>query len=141
MTVTKAKNRREAAVQNVQSLTCDVAKNATNVAPFASPALLHSAVITTSFKQCSTPSAPSFGPYVQVRLEANKAKYPILLSNGNKADEGPVEDAPHRHFAVFDDPHPKPSYLFAILAGNFEAIRDTFTTKVSLSRLSPNFPV
>ncbi|CDJ37163.1 aminopeptidase N, putative [Eimeria tenella] len=65
----------------------------------------------------------------KVRLEANKAKYPILLSNGNKADEGPVEDAPHRHFAVFDDPHPKPSYLFAILAGNFEAIRDTFTTK------------
>ncbi|CDJ61946.1 aminopeptidase N, putative [Eimeria maxima] len=64
-----------------------------------------------------------------VRLEANKEKYPVLLSNGNKTEEGPVQDSPDRHFVVFTDPHPKPSYLFAILAGDFAAIVDTFTTK------------
>ncbi|CDJ48903.1 hypothetical protein EBH_0022760 [Eimeria brunetti] len=65
----------------------------------------------------------------KVRLEANKAKYPVLLSNGDKTEEGPVHDSPERHFAVFTDPHPKPSYLFAVLAGNFAAIEDKFTTK------------
>lgn len=65
----------------------------------------------------------------KVRLEANKEKYPVLLSNGEKTEEGPVEDSPDHHFVVFTDPHPKPSYLFAILAGDFAAIKDKFTTK------------
>lgn len=64
-----------------------------------------------------------------VRLEADKAKYPVLLSNGNKVKEGSLPGAPGRHFAVFKDPFPKPSYLFAVLAGKFSAINDSFTTK------------
>jgi len=62
-----------------------------------------------------------------VRIEADKAAYPTLLSNGNLTDAGEMEDG--RHYAVWVDPHPKPSYLFALVAGNFESIHDEFVTK------------
>ncbi len=62
-----------------------------------------------------------------VRIEADKAAYPTLLSNGNLTESGDMEDG--RHYAVWVDPHPKPSYLFALCAGSYEAIHDTFTTK------------
>ena len=54
-----------------------------------------------------------------VTLRADKAKYPVLLSNGNLVDQGPVEGAGNegRHFATWVDPHKKPSYLFALVAG------------------------
>ena len=61
-----------------------------------------------------------------VRIEASK-DYPTLLSNGNLVESGDMEDG--RHFAVWVDPFPKPSYLFALVAGKFDIIRDTFTTK------------
>ena len=50
-----------------------------------------------------------------VTLRADKAHYPVLLSNGNLVDAGPLEDG--RHFAKWVDPHKKPSYLFALVAG------------------------
>jgi aminopeptidase N len=50
-----------------------------------------------------------------VTLRANKAFYPVLLSNGNLSDSGDLEDG--RHFATWHDPHRKPSYLFALVAG------------------------
>jgi aminopeptidase N len=53
------------------------------------------------------------------RIEADKAAYPVLLSNGNKTDGGDAPDG--RHFAVWHDPWPKPSYLFALVAGNLTA--------------------
>jgi aminopeptidase N len=62
-----------------------------------------------------------------VRIEADKAAYPTLLANGNMIESGPMEGG--RHFAVWVDPHPKPSYLFALVAGRFDAIHDSFTTK------------
>lgn len=62
----------------------------------------------------------------EVRLEGDKATYPILLSNGNKLEEGEAENG--RHFAIWQDPHPKPSYLFALVAGALESLDDTFTT-------------
>ncbi|XP_026192253.1 uncharacterized protein LOC34619169 [Cyclospora cayetanensis] len=65
----------------------------------------------------------------KVRLEADRTKYPVLLSNGNKIDEGSLSGDSNRHFVLFEDPHPKPSYLFAILAGPFASVTDTFTTK------------
>ncbi|MCC6734530.1 MAG: aminopeptidase N [Bauldia sp.] len=61
------------------------------------------------------------------RIEAKKAEAPILLGNGNPGEAGDVPGT-DRHFAVWHDPHPKPSYLFAIVAGDLGAIRDTFTT-------------
>lgn len=51
---------------------------------------------------------------------------PYLLSNGNKVTEGTLEDG--RHFAVWEDPYRKPSYLFALVAGDFDVLRDSFTT-------------
>jgi aminopeptidase N len=50
-----------------------------------------------------------------VTLRADKTRYPVLLSNGNLVDEGALEDG--RHFARWVDPHRKPSYLFALVAG------------------------
>lgn len=61
----------------------------------------------------------------RVTLRALKAQYPVLLANGNQVEAG--EDGPY-HFAVWDDPHPKPSYLFAVVAGPLEHIEDHFTT-------------
>ncbi|MCM3565344.1 aminopeptidase N [Hydrogenophaga intermedia] len=54
-----------------------------------------------------------------VTLRADKARYPVLLSNGNLVDSGALEDG--RHFAKWVDPHRKPSYLFALVAGNLVA--------------------
>lgn len=54
-----------------------------------------------------------------VTLRASKAQYPVLLSNGNLVESGDLEDG--RHFARWVDPHKKPSYLFALVAGNLVA--------------------
>jgi aminopeptidase N len=61
------------------------------------------------------------------RIEADINEVPILLSNGNKIEEGRIEGT-NRHFAVWHDPFPKPSYLFALVGGNLGSIHDTFTT-------------
>ena len=61
-----------------------------------------------------------------VRLEAAREQYPVLLSNGNRIQSG--ELAGGRHFAVWHDPFPKPSYLFALVAGDLGSLYDSFTT-------------
>ncbi|HYE48859.1 MAG TPA: aminopeptidase N [Azospirillaceae bacterium] len=60
-------------------------------------------------------------------VEAEKARYPVLLSNGNLAASGDRPDG--RHWARWEDPWPKPSYLFALVAGNLVHIEDRFTTR------------
>ncbi|MEZ5973223.1 MAG: aminopeptidase N [Hyphomonadaceae bacterium] len=62
-----------------------------------------------------------------VRIEADKAAYPTLLSNGNLTESGELPDG--KHFAVWVDPHPKPAYLFALCAGKYESIHDHFVTQ------------
>ncbi|MCB1162942.1 aminopeptidase N [bacterium] len=62
-----------------------------------------------------------------VRIEGEKARYPVLLSNGNLLEEGALADG--RHFAVWEDPYPKPSYLFALVAGDLVHLEDRFTTR------------
>mmetsp|Transcript_88338 Transcript_88338/g.184603 ORF Transcript_88338/g.184603 Transcript_88338/m.184603 type:complete len:964 (-) Transcript_88338:158-3049(-) len=66
--------------------------------------------------------------YTSVRVEASRDKCPVLLGNGNKIAEGVCADDSSRHFAVFQDPFAKPSYLFAIVAGKLESITSTFKT-------------
>ena len=61
-----------------------------------------------------------------VRIEADKTRYPVLLSNGNRLDGGNLADG--RHFALWHDPFPKPSYLFALVAGDLGSIHDSITT-------------
>jgi aminopeptidase N len=60
------------------------------------------------------------------RIEADKKRYPVLLSNGNKIASGDLSD--DRHFATWQDPFLKPCYLFALVAGDLKAVTDTFTT-------------
>ena len=62
-----------------------------------------------------------------VRLEAELADAPVLLSNGNPVEAGPLEGT-GRHYAIWHDPHPKPCYLFALVGGDLGVIRDDFTT-------------
>ncbi len=59
-------------------------------------------------------------------IVADKAKYPVLLSNGNLIGSGTMKDG--RHFAKWHDPFPKPAYLFALVAGDLARVSDTFTT-------------
>lgn len=63
-----------------------------------------------------------------VRLEADFSEAPLLLSNGNKIAAGKIEGT-SRHFAVWHDPHPKPSYLFALVGGDLGSIFDEFVTR------------
>lgn len=57
---------------------------------------------------------------------AEPTAYPYLLSNGNKVEQGVKGD---KHFVVWHDPFPKPCYLFALVAGDFDLVADSFTTK------------
>ena len=63
----------------------------------------------------------------RVRLEADRAEAPVLLSNGNLETVGEA-DIPGRHFAIWSDPHKKPCYLFALVAGDLGSITDSFVT-------------
>lgn len=64
--------------------------------------------------------------FERVRIEASKEKFPVLLSNGNLLEEGETVDG--RHYAVWSDPFPKPSYLFAVVAGDLGMIQDKYVT-------------
>ncbi|MGF7177848.1 aminopeptidase N [Azospirillum doebereinerae] len=59
-------------------------------------------------------------------ITGDKARYPVLLSNGNLADSGDIGDG--RHWARWEDPFPKPCYLFALVAGNLVHAEDRFRT-------------
>lgn len=73
------------------------------------------------------PDRPDVLSRYRVRLEADAERYPTLLSNGNLIEQGKAADG--RHFALWADPHPKPAYLFAAVAGNLAALRDRFVTR------------
>jgi aminopeptidase N len=60
-------------------------------------------------------------------IVADEARFPVLLSNGNPVERGETGDG--RHWARWVDPHPKPSYLFALVAGDLVAVPDHFTTR------------
>ena len=72
------------------------------------------------------PDRPDVMSSFRVRIEAEKAKYAYLLSNGTPGEAGDLEDG--WHFAEWDDPHKKPAYLFALCAGDYDVLRDDFTT-------------
>lgn len=58
---------------------------------------------------------------------ADEEQYPYLLSNGNRIGQGSAGNG--RHWVKWQDPHPKPAYLFALVAGDFDVLRDTYTTR------------
>ncbi|WP_028470795.1 aminopeptidase N [Neptunomonas japonica] len=59
-------------------------------------------------------------------IEADKEAYPVLLSNGNPVAEGEADEG--RHWITWEDPHPKPAYLFALVAGDLKLIEDQYQT-------------
>lgn len=61
------------------------------------------------------------------KIIADKSKYPFLLSNGNRIAEGELDNG--RHWVQWQDPFPKPCYLFALVAGDFDVLRDSFKTR------------
>lgn len=63
----------------------------------------------------------------KVKITANKNLYPYLLSNGNKIAEGDLDDG--RHWVQWHDPFKKPCYLFALVAGDFDLLEDSFVTQ------------
>lgn len=63
----------------------------------------------------------------RVRLEADIATAPVLLANGNPVERGTLAGG-KRHYAVWADPHPKPSYLFAVVGGDLSPVASTFKT-------------
>ena len=65
----------------------------------------------------------------KVRIEADKQKFPTLLANGNLANSGDLANS--RHFAEFDDPFKKPCYLFALVAGKFDCLQETYISQIS----------
>src|SRR5574343_1385400 len=87
------------------------------------------------FTQCEAPGSrritwfldrPDVMAIYTVTLHADKAAYPVLLANGNPLASG--DEADGRHWAKWADPFKKPAYLFALVAGKLDVLRDTFTT-------------
>ncbi len=72
------------------------------------------------------PDRPDVLSKYRVRMEGDAKAFPILLSNGNRIAAG--DGANGRHWAEWEDPFPKPCYLFALVAGDLQANRDSFTT-------------
>jgi aminopeptidase N len=72
------------------------------------------------------PDRPDVMARYKVTMAADPARYPVLLSNGNQTASG---EANGKRWATWEDPHPKPSYLFALVAGDLVAVKDSFTTK------------
>jgi aminopeptidase N len=73
------------------------------------------------------PDRPDVMSRYTTTIVADEARYPVLLSNGNLADCGEAEGG--RHWVKWEDPHPKPCYLFALVAGDLVAVKDHFITE------------
>jgi len=72
------------------------------------------------------PDRPDVMAVYTTRIEADRQEAPVLLANGNLVDSGALSEG--RHYAVWHDPHPKPSYLFAMVGGDLACVDDTFRT-------------
>ncbi len=72
------------------------------------------------------PDRPDVMAVYTTRIEADKREAPVLLSNGNLEQRGELPNG--RHYVVWHDPHPKPSYLFALVGGDLACVEDQFTT-------------
>jgi aminopeptidase N len=72
------------------------------------------------------PDRPDVMAVYTTRVESDKTEAPVLLANGNLVESGFLPGG--RHFAVWHDPHPKPSYLFALVGGDLACVEDKFVT-------------
>jgi aminopeptidase N len=73
------------------------------------------------------PDRPDVMTRYDVKITADRTRYPVLLSNGNEVDSGQTDD--NRHWVRWEDPHAKPCYLFALVAGDLAHVEDHFVTR------------
>ena len=103
------------------------ARNSELMGLYASGGLLCTQCEAEGFRRITWfPDRPDILSRYSVRMEANKAHYPVLLSNGDPVATGEGEGG--RHWAQWNDPFPKPCYLFALVAGDLACNADSFTT-------------
>ncbi len=105
----------------------DPAANSQLMGLYASNGMLCTQCEAEGFRRIAFfPDRPDVLSTYTVHMEGPKDKFPVLLSNGNQTATGEGESG--THWAEWHDPWPKPSYLFALVAGNLVARKDTFTT-------------
>jgi aminopeptidase N len=118
---------RTAAVVEVDTA-IDPAANTQLMGLYASGGMLCTQCEAEGFRRIAFhPDRPDVLSRYKVRMEGDKALFPVLLSNGNCIASGDGEEG--RHWALWEDPWPKPSYLFALVAGDLVVNRDHFTTQ------------
>jgi aminopeptidase N len=116
---------RAAATVEVDTV-IDPAGNSQLMGLYASNAMLCTQCEAEGFRRITFhPDRPDVLSRYKVRMEGDKASFPILLSNGNCVASG---EEGSDHWALWEDPWPKPSYLFALVAGDLVVNRDHFTT-------------
>jgi len=109
--------------------TCDPKSNTQLSGLYASSGILCTQCEAEGFRRITWYlDRPDIMARFRVRIEAPKAACPVLLSNGNPVESGDIAGS-DRHYAVWDDPHPKPAYLFALVAGDLAHISDRFVTR------------
>ncbi|NJC05142.1 aminopeptidase N [Sphingomonas kaistensis] len=102
-------------------------KNSQLMGLYASGGILCTQCEAEGFRRITFfPDRPDVLSRYRVRLEADRTRFPVLLANGNPLEQGECGDG--RHFELWEDPFPKPCYLFAIVAGDLQCNRDSFTT-------------
>ncbi|WP_368643139.1 aminopeptidase N [Castellaniella ginsengisoli] len=107
---------------------CRPAENTTLMGLYVSGDKLFTQCEAQGFRRITWfPDRPDVMARFEVLLRADPAAYPLLLSNGNLIEQAALPDG--RHQALWRDPHPKPSYLFALVAGDFDCIERTETTR------------
>jgi len=102
-------------------------KNTQLMGLYASGGLLCTQCEAQGFRRITFfPDRPDVLSRYTVRMTADRGAYPVLLANGDRVGEGDAGEG--RHWALWSDPFPKPCYLFAMVAGNLQANRDSFVT-------------
>ncbi|MDE2030312.1 MAG: aminopeptidase N, partial [Alphaproteobacteria bacterium] len=95
---------------------------------YASGSMLSTQCEAEGFRRITYyPDRPDVMAKFTVTIHADKKKYPVLLANGNLIASG--DEGKARHFAKWEDPFPKPCYLFAMVAGKLDKVTDHFKTK------------
>ncbi|MBI1273634.1 MAG: aminopeptidase N [Alphaproteobacteria bacterium] len=106
----------------------DPQKNTTLSGLYASGGMLSTQCEAEGFRRIAYyPDRPDVLAKFTVRIEADAKTYPVLLSNGNLLAKGKAGGG--RHWVKWRDPHPKPCYLFALVAGRLGKVSDRFVTK------------
>jgi len=107
--------------------TCNPAANSTLMGLYVSGGRFCTQCEAEGFRRITFyPDRPDVLSVFKVKITGDKAQYPYLLANGNMIENGDLSGG--KHFAVWEDPFPKPAYLFALVAGQFDILEDSFTT-------------